>query len=435
MGNNVNTAYLSGKELPSIDIRIPYGTGQLLVSLPDETPIDVIQYRDAAATDPDAVLREALAAPIGSPTLAELARAAKNAVVLISDITRLCPSPAFLPHLLDELNRGGVPDERIRIVVALGMHRKQTPAELEKLAGSRAMARVQVMNHSALDEDCVRLGTSALGTPIEINRTVAEADLIVATGNIEPHALAGMSGGVKALVPGVASRSCIETNHALSQQYRVQPGHPDNPIRRDLEDALQFVPLKFLLNVVVNHRREIMAAVAGDPVAAHRAGVRLARRYFLVPTDRAYDVVLASTGGYPKDMQLYQAVKTLVNASAIAAERGSILLAARCEEMFGNGIFQLWVETIQDRARMVQMLKRKFVLGAHKIEHIDRVLSEQTVYLYSDLPDSTVELLGFRPVADVQETVRRLLHTAAKPRSAAYMPYGAITFPVIHQPN
>ena len=410
---------------------LPYGRTEISLDIEPFCSPETITYDSTPGfSDPQERIRQSLQQPIGSPPLHEIASGRKNAVILISDISRLCPSYLFLPALIGELNRGGLPDGRIRIVVALGMHRKQTESELAALVGEEVYRRVSVANHSALSEDCVDLGRTRQGTPIEINRTVAEADLLIATGNIEPHRLAGVSGGAKALMPGVASERSIQANHALSQRYRPQIGNPDNPIRRDLEDVLEKVPIHFLFNVIVNHRRELLDAVAGDPIAAHRRGVELARRRFLIPNDKRYDLTIVSPGGFPKDLQLYQAVKTLQNAAGFTKPGGAIILAAQCAEAFGNGVFQHWVETIRDRRVIEQKLKERFVLGAHKISHISELLDTYTVYLYSSMPASQVELVGFRPVSDLTETVKALTQNGSAAISVAVMPYGALTFPL-----
>jgi nickel-dependent lactate racemase len=408
-----------------MNLSIPYGTCARPVVLPEDVSVDTIQYRDQPIPDADVCVRQALAAPAGSKPLAELARDRTSAVILISDLSRLCPSYLFLEALLDELNAGGLPDERIDIVVSLGMHRKQTEAELQQLVGSQVWLRVRVHNHSALPEDCILLGTTSLGTPVEINRRVVEADLLIATGNIEPHRLVGISGGVKALVPGVASQRCIEHNHSLSQQFRASAGDPENPVHRDLLEATRFIPIHFLFNTIVNHRRELIGAVAGGVEEAHCIGSKLARNHFIVTMSRKYDLVLASAGGHPKDMQLYQAVKSMANAAKLLKPGGTLLIAARCEEMYGNGLFQYWAETIQDRSRIVAMLKQKFVLGPHKFEHLDELLRHCAVHLYSELPPSTAELLGLVPVGDLQTEINRL---ALPGQTIAYMPYASLTF-------
>jgi lactate racemase len=410
-------------------LQLPYGKGEVRIELDPSCHLDTIVYNGWTDGSAESLIREALERPIGSPRLQTLARGKANAVILISDISRLCPSYLFLPYLLKELNDGGMPDESITIIVALGLHRKQTPEELSKLVGPSVLQRVRVENHSAVPEDCVSLGFTTQGTPIEVNQKVAETDLLIITGNIEPHALAGMSGGVKAVIPGTASWRCIEKNHSLSQKYPSEPGIVDNVVRRDMEEAARAVSIDFLFNVIVNHRRELIAAVAGHPSLAHQEGISAARNRFLVPVARAYDLVIASPGGYPKDIQLYQAVKSLVNASKITVPGGTIVLVAHCEEMFGNGIFQYWTEVVQDRARMVQMLKERFVIGAHKIEHIDNVLSKHRVLLFSSVPRPTVELIGFEFVENLQETVPVLIKQSRI--GAAVMPYASITFPQV----
>ncbi|MEF3304308.1 nickel-dependent lactate racemase [Paenibacillus sp. GYB003] len=407
---------------------LPYGNSQIPVPWNGRIPPTVLEYRSAASAAPDALIREALRQPVRGKRLDELAVGRKRAVILISDGTRLCPSHLFLPALLESLNRGGISDDRIRIVVALGMHRQHTTDELKQLVGDSVYGRVEVANHSPYPEHCVHVGTTRNGTPIEINRDVVEADLRIATGGIEPHRLVGVSGGVKALVPGVASRRCIETNHALSQRYKARLGDPDNPIHRDLEEAHSAVPIHFLFNVIANHRRELLDAFAGELAATHRRGLAAARARFFIPADKKFDVVVASTGGHPKDASLYQAIKTLQNASAFAKSGGSIMLLARCEEHFGSGIFQHWVETGQDRRAIAAKLRQQFVLGAHKVTHIDDIVTHQTVHLYSDMPEPIVELAGLIPVRNLEETLNRLSRSASC--EAAFMPYGALTFPL-----
>ncbi len=402
-----------------------YGRKTVSFHLPDAKKVTEVSYRKDKIGAEDEQIQRALAHPIGSPRLRELAQGKRSAVILISDMSRLSPSYKFLPMLLEELVQGGLDFSTIKVAVALGMHRKQTEKELCQLVGEQVYSQVEVLNHSALPEDCVHVGTTTLGTPLEIFRPVVEADLRIATGNMEPHGLAGLSGGVKALMPGVCSQRSIQHNHAFSRQWKVQPGEVENPIRKDMEETLQFLPIHFLFNTVVDHQREILEAVAGDVLEAHRHLAEKAKQRFLVPVAQSFDAVIVSAGGHPKDLQLYQAVKTLQNASKLVKPGGKILLIAECKEMFGNGLFQYWVETVQDAARIAQMMEKEFVLGAHKMMHIHEILKQHAVYLFSEIPDSTVELLGFHPVSDLQASVTQW----AESESLALMPYGALTFP------
>jgi nickel-dependent lactate racemase len=410
-----------------LQLQLPYGTSFVDVRLP-HIPFDIVDCPAAGPPLQRAELERALDHPIASPPLETLARGRRTAVILISDASRLCPSAAFLELLVDRLNRAGIADERIRIIVALGMHRRQTTDELIRLAGRSVYERVQVLNHSALPDDCIRLGVTTRGTPVEINRLVVEADLRIATGNIEPHRLVGMSGGVKALVPGVASSRCIEIHHSLSARWQAEPGSTDNELHRDLAEAAAFMPIHFLFNVVVNPKREILRAFCGDVRAAHQAGIAYARELFQVPVSKRYDAVVVSPGGHPKDMQLYQTVKTLQNAAQITKPGGRILCAARCEELYGNGVLQTWIETIGDGATMLERLAERFVLGAHKVKPIQELISRYRVQLYSAMPPSVVRLVGFEPIENWNAQMEQL--DRERGIAVAVMPHGAVTFPI-----
>ncbi|WP_019537096.1 nickel-dependent lactate racemase [Paenibacillus ginsengihumi] len=410
---------------------LPYGKGSIPFRWPAGRKLAAIMYdspecglsRDRSLR----LIREALNRPVGTPRLSQLASGHDRAVILISDGTRLCPSDLLLPPLLEELRAGGIAAEAVDIVIALGLHRKHTADEIRALVGDEVFGRVRVHNHSAEPEDCLALGTTTRGTPVEINRLVAECPLRIATGGIEPHALVGVSGGVKALIPGAASRRSIEHNHRLSVQHRASPGDPDNPVHQDLEEALRFVPIHFLLNVVVNHERHVLQAACGDVIAAHREGVRLAASRFTVPVHAQYDRVIVSPGGHPKDMQIYQALKALRNAAAFTRPGGAILLVARCEEHIGNGLLQYWLETMKDRQQMVAKLKERFEVGPHKMLHLAEVLARHPVHLHSALPRHWTELLGFKAEDDVQAVVDAW--AADESLTVAYMPHGSLTFP------
>lgn len=405
---------------------LSYGSETIPLEWPNGANPSIITY--PAAISPGHSLDHvaaALRSPIESPPLSQLAVGRHQAVILVSDVTRLCPTAELLPPLLDELNEGGLPDERIRIVVALGTHRVQTDAELRSIAGV-AFSRVAVENHSAALEDCVHVGVTALGTPALLNRNVVEADLRIAIGNIEPHALVGLSGGGKALFPGVAASVSIERHHALSLRYAAVPGYAENPLYRDIEQICEMVPLHFLLNVVVDHRKQVLGAFAGSVGAAHAAGGRFARQQFLVSARRKYDVVIASAGGAPKDMQLYQAIKSLENAAGFAKPGGDILLIAKCEELYGNGTFQAWNETHANRARAIERLGKEFVLGAHKLHRLHKLTSKHNVFLFSSVPPPLAALLGVEPAEDIQAWADRRF--AAK-LDAAVIPCASLTFP------
>lgn len=412
-----------------------YGWTTVSLELPSGRTYDTLTYGlEALETSPELSqnrIREALAAPIGSNRLRELAKGRSRAIILISDGTRLCPTGLLLPPLLEELGAAGLADDQLDIVVALGAHRKHTPDELKRLVGAEVYARVRVHNHSAASEDCVYRGATSLGTPVEINRMVAETPLRIATGNIEPHAMIGISGGVKALVPGVASKRTIECHHALSLTYTAVPGNPCNPLHLDLEEAERLVPIHFLLNVIADHDRHVLKAVAGNPTEAHKKGTTFAAGWFTRQVAELYDVVVVSAGGAPKDLQMYQALKALRNAAAFVKPGGALLLVAECPEGMGNGLFQQWIETMGDRRKMTDKLRERFVLGAHKILHVEEVLSRARVFVRSSLPRHLIELLGFYPADDLSTTTQAVLQDPDA--KLAIMPFGSLTYPRHHR--
>lgn len=407
-------------------LSLSYGTSSVSISLPADA-YDLVKYNGDERASSSISLDAILEGPINSPPLTELAKGKQNAVILISDGSRLCPTHTFIDLIVDRLLRGGMRPDQVTIIVALGLHRKHTEEELKQLVGPAVYTRVRVVNHSALPEDCVFIGRTSRGTPIEINRTVVEADLRIAIGNIEPHRLVGMSGGVKALVPGVASSRCIEAHHSMSQQYEAQPGDVQNPLHEDLVEAERLVPLDFLVNVIVNQQKTILHAVCGHVQEAHRMGLALTKGLFNLNVDKLYDLVIVSPGGHPKDIQLYQTVKTLENASQITKPGGCIVCIARCEEHYGNGELQSWIETIQEPNVMLERLNQRFVIGAHKVEHIQKLVRKHHVYLYSEMPDSIVRLIGFEPVRELDSLLNTKLADPAI--DTAVMPYGALTFP------
>lgn len=407
-------------------LSLPYGTSSVSCSIPEER-YDLIKYAGDDRPSASVPIEELLNKPIGSPPLEELAKGKQRAVILISDGSRLCPTHSFIDLIVDRLLRGGMRLDQLTIIVALGLHRKHTEEELRQLVGASAYERVRVVNHSALPEDCMLVGHTSRGTPVEINRTVVDADLRIAIGNIEPHRLVGMSGGVKALVPGVASSRCIEAHHSMSQQYKAQPGDVQNPLHQDLVEAEQLVPIHFLMNVIVNQQRAILHAVCGQVQKAHRQGLSFTRGLFHHNVDKLYDLVIVSPGGHPKDIQLYQTVKTLENASQITKPGGSIVCIARCEEHYGNGELQSWIETIQTPDVMLERLKQRFVIGAHKVEHIQNLVHKHQIYLYSEMPDPIVRLIGFEPLPELDPFLKAQI---TDPHiDIAVMPYGALTFP------
>lgn len=328
-----------------MEVVFRYGQVQEVVTIPDgnllgvaRSPVQVKGVSDAAAE-----IKRALASPMGTPLLRELACGCRKVAILISDHTRPTPSRLLLPYLLEELEAGGIRAEGVTVVVATGLHEPPDRATLERMLGSDLLARVRVVVHDPDDEaNLVDLGTTSRGTPLRVNRAVAEADLVSSVSTVEPHLLYGWSGGAKNVIPGVSSRQTVYVHHG---RHRTDPGGLDkvenNVFREDAEEAGRMVGLRFILNVLLNEKRELIGAYAGDPVVAHRAAVAAARKLNVVYVPQLADIVVCALGGSPRDADFWQAQgKGLMHTGHMVRDGGVLILAAGCEMGVGAPAFK-----------------------------------------------------------------------------------------------
>jgi nickel-dependent lactate racemase len=388
-----------------------------------------VQGKESA--DEATLLRQALEHPIGTPRLREMVRQGQKVVIVTSDGTRPCPSERLLPLILDELAAAGVPDGDVSVVMALGLHRPMTEAEMEAAVGAQIYRRVQVVNHDP--DDTVLQGTTSAGTPVEIFRRVVEADFRVCLGNLELHYFAGYSGGAKAVLPGCASRATLNANHAMMVRPEARAGRlAGNPVRADIEEGTALIGVDFILNVVVDgtdHR--IVGAVAGDVTAAHRRGCELVAQRGIVEIDQPADVVLVSAGGYPKDVNLYQAQKALDNAAYAVRDGGILIVVAECAEGFGNSTCEAWLTDARSADEVLQRIKQEFVLGGHKAAAISAVQKRASVYLVSALPDEVVRRCRMVPFGAPNQALEAAFDALGPAASLLVLPQGGSLLPVV----
>ena len=408
-----------------------FGRKQVHATVPTKSLLGVLEPRPHQGdTDEEELIKAALDRPIGTKPLTELVRPGQKVVIVTSDLTRPCPSERLLPPILEQLSGAGIGDEDVTIVIALGLHRPMTPAELELAVGPQICRRLRVINHDP--EDTVHLGTTQAGTPVEIFRPVVEADLRLCLGNLELHYFAGFSGGAKAILPGCASQAAITANHGMMVRQTAVAGRLEgNPVRADLEEGVAMLGVDFILNVMVDGHKRIIAAVAGDVELAHRQGCRQVAAAETVPISERADVVVLSAGGYPKDLNLYQAQKALDNAAGAVKEGGIIVWASQCLEGLGNQTFEAWLCQAHTPQEVVKRIQREFVLGGHKAAAIAAVLCRARIYLVSDLPAETVKACGMVPFADFDQAVQRALAEVGKTPKVLALPFGGSVLPVL----
>lgn len=414
-----------------MQVELGFGHGSQAVEIPNENLLGILEPNSVPkGLTGGAEIARALANPIGAKPLRALVQPGQKIAIITSDITRPMPTALALPPVLDELYAGGAKGCDITLVFALGSHRRHTPEEQRKLAGERAWAEIHIEDGNV--DDCVSLGTTRRGTPVDIVRTVAEADLRIALGNIEYHYFAGYSGGDKAIMPGVSTRSAIQANHRLMVLPEAAAGRlAGNPLREDIEESAALCPLHFILNVVLDEHKQVICAVAGDHIAAHRAGCGFLDRLYRKDLPERADIVLVSQGGAPKDLNLYQVQKALDNAKHAVKPGGVVILVGACNEGLGEATFETWMTTMPSPAAMVERIGRDFQLGGHKAAAIAMVLEQAEIYLVSQMAPDLVRKIFLTPFATVQEAFNAALQKCGARASVLVMPYGGSTLPVI----
>jgi len=425
-----------------VDLR--YGSGTVRFELPREWEVEEVAFRPyPAEADPVEAIRRALSRPVGTPPLREIVRPGERVCILVNDSTRKARTELLLPLLLEELNGAGVRDEDIFLVFATGSHRRVEREEMATLVGAEVAARVAMYSHDCHDANMLTfVGTTSRGTPVYINSRVVEADRRILTGSVVHHWFAGFGGGRKALVPGVAGYETIRRNHALMLDPACRTGVLDgNPAAEDMMEAARLVGADFLVNTVLNPEGDILGVFAGDMDLAHREACRLAHRAFAGYRAGPADLVIASCGGWPKDINVYQSHKALENAALVCRPGGVIVLVAECREGIGSDKYWEWVQRYPTLADLERAIREEFVLGGHKAWAVARITARHPVVLLSSLDRATTSRLGFVPAstpAEALETALRLLERGAVSGSQApfrgvrvvVMPQAGLTVPL-----
>lgn len=413
-----------------MNIELGYGKEKVTFDVSGENLREVLMPNgvEIGLAGEEEVLR-ALENPTGSRRLKDIVKKGESVCIVTSDITRPMPSKTVLPAVLGELHAVGVWDDDITIVFALGNHRKHTEEEKKYIVGDDIYARVRCVDSD--QERVVRLGVTSSGTPVDIFEEVAAADRLVCLGNIEYHYFAGYSGGAKAIMPGVSTAAAIQANHSKMVEETSAAGRIEgNNLRADIDEIPRFLKIDFILNVVLDEHKKIIRAVAGDVIAAHREGCRFLDGLYKVRIKERADIVIVSPGGYPKDINLYQAQKALDNSKHAVKDGGVVILVASCKEGLGEEVFERWMTGAKSPGEMVKKIQERFELGGHKAAAIGMVMQKAGVYLVSDMEADFVRSLFFTPFGSVQEALDCALSQKGRNASVICMPYGGSTLPV-----
>jgi lactate racemase len=409
-----------------------YGKGDLAFSLDPSLVIDELTIkRFPEIADPAAAVREAIRHPIGSPPLREIVKPGQTVAFIVNDPTRVARSDVFLPALLEELNAAGVPDGNMRIVFSLGTHRAMTDAEMAAEVGSAVAARVKMHNTDCYDDrQFTFFGTTSRGTKVGFNALVTEVDHIICTGSIVHHFFAGFGGGRKAMLPGVAAYETIRHNHSMMFDPNAVIGRLEgNPVYLDQIEGVEMCRPSFLLNVVLDEEKRFLKVFAGDYIAAHKQACTFVDQVYGAEVKREADLVIASCGGYPKDINVYQLQKTMDNAWCAVREGGVVIILGECCEGSGSAHYEKMMQECKTPERVEAMLRAKFEIGAHKAYAVTRLMKKAEFILVSGMAPELSRMLLFTPAQTVEQALA-LAHKRLGPApTITLMPMGALTVP------
>jgi nickel-dependent lactate racemase len=385
----------------------------------------------AGADDPKQAIRAALASPLAGYEIPPYG-AARSVAIAINDKTRPVPHDLMLPPLLARLAALGYPREAVTLIIATGTHIPMPPETHGEVVPPGILDRYAVESHDCDAETLIDLGTTERGTPIRVNRRFAEADLRIVVGNVEPHHFAGFSGGVKTAAIGLAGRETATANHALLRHPAAALAHfADNPLRQDIEEIGRRMAIDAALNVVMNRHKAIVKAWFGPPRAVIEAAMPEVRRIYEVPVAQPFDVMITSPGGYPKDINLYQAHKAVSCANRVTREGGTVILVAACEEGVGSEGYAAWMARgfPSHEAVMAQFVQEPFRIGPHKAYIFARdAVTLDAIWVVSEIDPAQVRQLLLTP-GTLQEALDAVVAPLPASARIGVLPYANATIP------
>lgn len=421
-----------------LDIVIPYGADNTLeFSLHEANLKTILEPPDAPGVeDIRGEIRLALKNPISTHPLAELATGKKDVVILADDMTRLTPTRKIIPEILNELNQGGVSEEKIRLVIALGTHRPMTEREILEKFGEEVVERIPVLNHDFRNPDAlVDLGRTENGTPIKINKLVYEADLVIGVGSVYPHHIAGFAGGAKIVQPGVSGSDTTGFTHLLAAKARPSLlGKVENYVRKEMENVALRANMKIILNTVLNQKGETVKAFYGDLIHAHRKAVELSRRVHSARFENKVDIVVA--GSHPMDIEFWQAHKSLYPAEIVAKPGGTIIIVTPCPE----GVTRTHADMLEFTIRTPEEIEAGVVSGEIKDTPgaalaiaWSIVRQDHQICIVSDgISPKEADSLGFVHFTEIDQALKAAFKKHGKGASVAVLPRAPETLPITH---
>lgn len=422
-------------------IRLAYGKTEVELKVPSRVKIRVLNIKSLKPIKNfRRAVNQALDQPIGLSGFNDLFLARDHVAIVIPDKTRGAYFPPVLEVFLNRLNHLGISNNQVRLIVGRGLHSSHSLKELKSLIGKRVYDSIKVIDHDARDKkNLVYLGKTSSGTKVEINRAVVESDKIITCGIIRHHYYAGYSGGRKLILPGIAGYRTIQQNHRLVFNPEGTPGKnpkassgqfKGNPINEDMIEVARMLGVDFSINLVLNHHREYARIFCGDIIKAHQAGCNFLDRVCSVKLTQPADCIIASTGGYPADINFIQTHKTIDHATKALKPGGIMLVLAECGEGIGSDTFLPWFR-YSTMSALEKALRKKFVVNGHTALCTLMKAQQFKIYLYSKLSDALIKKIHFNPVRNLQRTITEIFNFLPRQHIVLIIPQGSSLLPCL----
>ncbi|MCL5985114.1 MAG: nickel-dependent lactate racemase [Actinobacteria bacterium] len=422
-----------------VSIKIPFGKGQIEARIPKRNFIESVEMDPIPLIDdPILAVTRSIENPIGSRPLSEIAKGKRNACIVVFDITRPVPNSIILPPILKTLHEAGMAVDDITLLIATGLHRPNLGDELICMVGEEICNKYNIINHDAKNAESHKfLGFTERGIPIEVDRTFLDADLKILTGSIEPHFMAGFTGGRKGICPGISSINTIRGAHVpeMLEPEAARSGNLEgNPLHEMATEISRKAGVDFICNAVLNKDRKVIGVFSGDLEEAYLKGVEFSKKVTEIKCKQQVDVVLTTNGGYPLDVTLYQAVKGMVGALPLVKKGGTVIIASECSEGIGSKEFYELLRTTSDLEAFVRKLydNNYFVIDQWEVEELAKAKRKADIIVYSigikdeDFPSHLIE-----KTTDLNESILKTLAKYGESATISVIPDGPYVVPLI----
>lgn len=412
-----------------------YGHSKIDFELSENYDVTTILPAEINPSKPEVeIIQDALENPLSHLEISTLFSSSTTVAVVVNDKTRPVPNHLLVPQLLKKLESFGVVKENIEFIIGVGTHIPMPQAEFVKVLPDSVIKEYKINSHDCDDrKNLVFKGITSRGTPVFVNRLFDQADIRIVVGNIEPHHFAGFSGGTKSASIGVCGRETINANHAmLLDKLSVVGNYDTNPLRQDIEEIGRMIDVTLALNVVMNVDKQILSCFWGRPEDVMIEGIKSSRKISMRAAAEPVDLVIASAGGYPKDINLYQSQKAMTHSSLLLRPGGVILLAAACEEGIGSQGYESFMQGVHSLDEVYEKFaKVGFSVGPHKAVQIARIIQEHPVILMSNISPEIVHDLLMYPVKSIEEGIEQADQLLPGIKKVGILPYAVSTIPFI----